>query len=126
MRRKDVWILALVLAVTGCAHPPILTAPWHKRASGFISEIDKNDFRFVVSDLNSETGVTQVFQFKTDASTQYNHAAGFSDLNAGDWAAVDFIQSDKGQFVAQVITLRKHAPEELPKKSGKQKPSFLE
>ena len=126
MTNKKIWILALCLAVIGCAHPPIQTSPWYKQISGSVSEINKDDFRFIVSVLNADTGVTQIFQFKTDASTRYVHAAGFSDLGIQDWTVVDFIQNDKGELVAQNITVRKRAPEELPKKSEKQKHSFLE
>ena len=112
--------------IAGCAHPPIRTAPWDKKVSGSIAEIDKDDFRFIVNVFNSDSGITNVFQFKTNESTHYVHAAGFHDLNVGDWAVVEFTQNGNGELAAQDITLRKSAPKPPEPKTGKQKHPFLE
>jgi len=122
---KVVLVTGLVLA-SGCSHPPIQTAPWHKTVSGQISEINKNDYYFVVSSQDPANGITRIFQLKPDSLTRYQNAVGFRDVQIGDWVAVDFTQNTKGELMANHITLKKGKIEDQPEESENKKHSFLE
>lgn len=123
---KSHWLVFGLLFVLGCAHPPVQVAPWYQNTSGMISEINGDDFWFVVSSQDSGSDVTRIFQFKTDASTRYQNAVGFRDLTIGDEADVDFIQNSKGAFVATHVALKKKMVEDEPQSSEPKKSVFLE
>ncbi len=110
--KLNFWTLLMLLTITGCSHPPVQTAVWHRSISGVISEVNRDDYRFVLLSEDAVSGVTSVFQLKPDTGTRFQNAVGFRDLGKGDSVSVDFTQNAKGEFVPSRVILTKKAVED--------------
>ncbi len=103
-------VVALAVFLSGAGFLYSESTP--KTVSGAVHEVRASERFLTVDVFNAATGITQMIQIEVDYETQYVHVMNLGNLSVGDSVVVDYMQGDRGKFLAKRLELTKHVSED--------------